>query len=164
MLGSYMEHYGAIKHSPRLFPKQGNLLQSQFLSRKTVSDSDQWFPWVLGSLIQWKKYGHLTPLPVWVSHGVRKRHTSLAKGFRTWRWDLFTSLLSPWDRMSLSLLRGPFSNKKLSLGYRQIRTIWCQERKGKRNLAQKRQFKKEKEKGRKEQLKETKEEERTTQT
>ena len=46
-------HVGELyKHIPRLFPKQGNLLQSQLRTRMTVINWDQWFPTVIRSVIQ----------------------------------------------------------------------------------------------------------------
>ena len=64
--------------------------------------------------------------------------------------------------MSLSLPRGSFFNKRLSLGFREViaklEHLDDQERKIKRNAEQKGQLKQLKENGRKEQEKETKEE------
>ena len=70
-------------------------------------------------------------------------------------------------QINLSLVRGPFFNNRLSLGYpviAQFDHFDDQEGEGKRNIERKRQLKQHKGKGREDQEKETKEEERTNQT
>ena len=111
---------------------------------KHIARLFQWFPTVIRSLILililWKRKKPPRNCPSLINHGVRKRHTSPLKSSGNWRWDpkepdglgLRTcSLLlssSCWDQMNLSLIRGSFFNKILSLGYRygyrQMRTPW----------------------------------------
>ena len=38
------------------------------------------------------KRGLLALVPVWLSHGVRKRGTSPLQSFRNWRWDLIVPI------------------------------------------------------------------------
>jgi hypothetical protein len=63
-----------------LFPKQGNLLQSQLRTRKTVIKINgyQWFPTCMRSFILWRIKRVTSPLPIWLSHGLVLRACSLS--------------------------------------------------------------------------------------